>query len=130
MIQQAELKGLRVLIVEDMVLVADDLADMLAEWGCEVLGPAASVADALALVGENALDAAVLDVNLGGEELSLPIAAALEERNVPFLFLSGYDMRSLCPPEYQKVPRLPKPVQPNALREALAALRAQVEQLP
>jgi DNA-binding NarL/FixJ family response regulator len=120
--QQADLRGLRVLIVEDLFLVADELADVLAEWGCEVLGPAACVESALALVEENALDAALLDVNLGGDERSFPIAQALGERDVPFVFLSGYDMISIFPLEFRETVRLSKPVQPRVLKQVLAEI--------
>jgi len=82
------LKGLRVLIVEDMFLVAEELSYTLQDWGCEVVGPAARVDEGLKLVESERLDGALLDVNLG-DERCFPIAAALQKQVVPFLFLTG-----------------------------------------
>jgi CheY-like chemotaxis protein len=79
----------RVLVVEDEPIVGILLEDMLLDLGVEVIGPAASVAEALALVGQAEFDAALLDVNLGGER-SYPVAEALAARGIPFLFLTGY----------------------------------------
>jgi len=107
--QHTQCQGRRILIVEDLFLVAEELSDTLQDWGCEVSGPAARVGDALALVAHETLDGALLDVNLG-DERCFPIAQALRERGVPFIFLTGYDMSSAFPPEFANVPRLPKPV--------------------
>jgi len=82
--------GRRVLVVEDEVLVAWLLEDMLADLGCAVVGPAVSVKQALAMIDAEAIDVAVLDVNLNGQ-LSYPIADALAARGVPFVFSTGYD---------------------------------------
>ena len=88
----------------------------LEEWGYEVAGPAATVADALRHVRDG-VDAAVLDINLGGEE-SLPVAEALLAQGAPFVFLTGYADRKL-PGALQDAPRLNKPVRPEELFEAL-----------
>jgi DNA-binding LytR/AlgR family response regulator len=106
---QEGLAGLRILVVEDNFLVAEDLRELLARLGCDVVGPAPRVEQGLDLVRQGKLDGAVLDINLGGEDC-FPIAAALEERSVPFLFLTGYDDRTLIPAEYRQAPRLSKPV--------------------
>src|SRR3546814_355161 len=82
------LHGLRVLVVEDNFLLADVIADTLREYGCEVVGPAGDVAMAVKLAREAELDGAVLDLNLYGE-FCFPVAAALAERSVPYLFLTG-----------------------------------------
>ena len=63
----SSLSGRRILVVEDEVIVAWLLEDMLADFGCAVIGPAARVGQALAMVEAEAIDAAVLDVNLNGE---------------------------------------------------------------
>ena len=118
MLQQLELRGRRVLVVEDILLVAEDLSDTLQDWSCEVIGPAARVAQAIDLVEREKLDGALLDVNLG-EERCFPIAAALRERHVPFIFLTGYDMPSAFPPEFKDIPRLSKPVDPKRLLELI-----------
>ncbi|TGT57223.1 response regulator, partial [Mesorhizobium sp. M2E.F.Ca.ET.166.01.1.1] len=86
--EKALLSGLQVLVVEDTFLVALDLSDQLTESGCEVIGPAASVEQALKQLDGIALDGAVLDVNLQGER-SFPIAELLASRGIPFVFLTG-----------------------------------------
>ena len=82
---------LRILIVEDEMLVAMNIEDMLLELGHEVAGLASRLTPALALAGEAEIDAAVLDVNLAGEQ-SFPVADLLDRRGVPFLFATGYGL--------------------------------------
>jgi CheY-like chemotaxis protein len=88
------LSGRRVLVVEDETMVAWLLEDMLADLGCAVVGPAAHVNQALAMLDAEALDAAVLDINLNGQK-SYPVADALAARGVPFVFSTGYNKDSL-----------------------------------
>jgi len=83
------LAGLRVLIIEDESLIAMHVEDLVGELGCEVIGVAASVPKALALLTKVDFDLALLDVQLG-DAPAYPVAAALKERNVPFVFMSGY----------------------------------------
>ncbi len=90
------LAGKRVLIVEDELLVALMLEDFLGDFGCDVVGPCGTVENALEAVRTEALDLAVLDVNLGGERV-YPVAEALAERHIPFLFLSGYGEDAIPP---------------------------------
>ncbi|MDX8481700.1 response regulator [Mesorhizobium sp. VK24D] len=120
--EQASLSGLQILVVEDAFLVALDLSDMLTESGCRVIGPAASVKEALEQIDGIALDGAVLDVNLAGER-SFPLAELLASQDVPFLFVSGYDSPTIFPDEFQQAPRLSKPVDPKELTEAVARFR-------
>jgi DNA-binding response OmpR family regulator len=115
--------GLRVLIVEDEMLLAFMLQDMLAEWGCAVVGPAVRVAKALSLAGSEALDGAILDVNLAGTEV-YPVARALAARRIPFLFISGY-AASRLPREWRDRPTLQKPFQPRDLAQSMARVFAQ-----
>lgn len=115
-------RGLRVLIVEDMWLVAYDLAAMLEEWGVKVVGPAGQLDDGLRHAQDAPLDGALLDVNLGENVTSLPIAAALRERGVPFVFLSGYDVVSALPSDFADRPKLSKPVEPQSLAAAMTEL--------
>jgi CheY-like chemotaxis protein len=70
------LSGRRVLVVEDETMVAWLLEDMLADLGCAIVGPAAHVNQALAMLDAEAIDAAVLDINLNGQK-SYPVADAL-----------------------------------------------------
>ncbi|OYU71364.1 MAG: hypothetical protein CFE28_16005 [Alphaproteobacteria bacterium PA2] len=83
-----DLKGRRVLIVEDAVLLALELETGLSDAGAHVIGPAYELEEALALLDQE-IDAAVLDANLNGESV-MPVAQALAERGVPFIFATGY----------------------------------------
>ena len=103
------LQGLRILVVEDVVLVAELICDQLEECGCAIVGPVASLRPALLLARDETLDGAILDVHLDGE-LSFAVAAVLRERDIPFVFLTGYDDRNIFPPEYDQVPCLRKPI--------------------
>jgi CheY-like chemotaxis protein len=114
--QRAGLLGsLCILIVEDEMIVAMVLEDMLAELGCDVL-KAARVAKAIHLICTSAIDGAILDVNVAGDEV-YPVAHELQERGIPFIFSSGYGAGGL-PTEYRDRPTLSKPF----LREELAPI--------
>src|SRR4051794_39554580 len=95
------LRGRCVLVVEDEMLVAMELECVLRERGCAVVGPAATVTRALALIDEGRPDAAVLDLNLSGRS-ALPVAAALNGRDVPFLVVSGYSEPQSQAPELSR----------------------------
>jgi CheY-like chemotaxis protein len=112
--------GRRVFLVEDEMFVAWLLEDMLADLGCEVVGPASSVNQALAMIDAEAIDAAVLDVNLNGQ-MSYPIADALAARGVPFVLSTGYDKDTLRD-DYRTFPVLQKPIRRSELSETLAIL--------
>lgn len=114
------LSGRRVLVVEDEMIVAWLLEDMLADLGCAVVGPAARVNQALAMLDAEAIDAAVLDVNLNGQ-MSYPVADALAARGVPFVFSTGYNKDSL-PNSYQSFLVLQKPFDRLKLGVTLAKL--------
>jgi CheY-like chemotaxis protein len=105
----SELRGLKVLVVEDNYLVAELVRSLFEECGSETVGPAARVDSALALIDEDGdLDGAVLDINLAGE-YCFPIAERLRQRGVPFFFLTGYDEGQIVPAQFRDVPRLAKP---------------------
>lgn len=114
------LEGLRVLVVEDEYLIAMMLEDTLASFGCEVVGAAANLAAARRAAEEGGFDAAVLDINLGGQEV-YPVADILRARAVPFMFLTGYTEREV-EPGYRDAPRMQKPLDVDGLRAMLAAL--------
>lgn len=111
------LSGVRVLVVEDQYLLADDLVQALAREGASVLGPVATVEHARALLGEP-MDAAVLDIDLRGEAV-FPVADALAERNASFVFVSGFERCDL-PARFADRPHLQKPVQGRNVVRALA----------
>ncbi len=84
-----EFQGLRVLLVEDDVMICLLLEDMLQELGCEIVGPACDLKRATDLAqGEASIDVAILDVNLGGQVV-FPVADILARRGVPVLFATG-----------------------------------------
>ena len=110
------LQGVKVLVVEDEYLVATLMEDMLASAGCIVAGPIPRLAQALDAANREACDVAVLDVNLAGERV-YPVAEALAQRNVPFVFVTGYDV---LPGEYANRPRLCKPFKIADLLDTLS----------
>src|SRR5690242_4990806 len=107
--QDTSLRGRCVLIVEDEMLVAMELDDLLRGHGCTVLGPAATIKTAIALIATVRPDAALLDLNLSGHT-AVPVAAALNGQEVPFVIVSGYSETHLQAPELSRAPRLAKPV--------------------
>ncbi len=113
-----ELVGKRVLVVEDELLVAMLVEDMLADAGCIVVGPFARVTTALAAARMAAVDVALLDVNVAGE-MVFPVAYVLEERGIPFLFVTGYGQAAL-PSNRPHWKACAKPFQAQHLTECLA----------
>ena len=97
--------------MEDEILIALDITQILAGAGFDVVGPANSVAQALELIRRDGCEAAVLDVNLGCET-SERVALELIERGRPFLTLSGYS-REQHPAAFSGAPALTKPLQPE-----------------
>lgn len=90
MTEVGKLHGRRVLVVEDELMIAMLVEDMLADLGCIVVGPAHTVESALKVVeDEGQIDAALLDVNLAGQSV-FPVADALRARHVPPIFSTGY----------------------------------------
>ena len=116
----AELAGAKVLVVEDEFLVATLIEEMLADAGCLVSGPIPRVAEALDAVEHEAYDAAILDVNLAGDRID-PVADALSRRNVPFIFVTGYNTGAL-PRGHGHRPRLCKPFKMTDLLDTLSDL--------
>lgn len=112
---------LRILIVEDEMLVAMNIEDMLLDLGHEVAGIASRLEPALALAREGAFDLALLDVNLAGQP-SFPIAEVLRDRQLPFLFATGYGVKGIVE-EFRSRPVLQKPFR---LAELDVAIRAAV----
>jgi DNA-binding NtrC family response regulator len=115
------LRGRRVMIVEDELLVAMELESLLEEQGCAVVGPAPTVERALSLLERERPDAAILDVNLDGQT-AIPVAAALNARGVPFLLATGYGNAQAAEPELKDAPRLDKPVSHDRLVHTLAQI--------
>ena len=118
MTDTASLKGRRILVVEDEMMIAMLVEDMLEELGCAVVGPAHALDAALALARtESALDAALLDVNLSGQPV-FAVADALREKGVPAIFSTGYGDAGLREID-RGSPVLQKPFRAHDLARAL-----------
>jgi CheY-like chemotaxis protein len=110
--------GRRILIVEDESLVAMLLETILEDMGCSAVGPAATVDEGMRMATDDKrLDAALLDVNVAGRQV-FPVAQALKDRGVPFVFSTGYGEGGL-PDEWRGQPTLQKPFTEAAVRDAL-----------
>ena len=111
----------RILVVEDEFIIGLSLAATLENAGFEVVGPALSVLEAMELLREEDCALAILDVNLGREETSEPLARHLKDRGIPFFVTSGYgpDQR---PAVMRGVPSFSKPVGARAILSAVHAV--------
>jgi DNA-binding response OmpR family regulator len=107
------LRGLRVLVVEDVFSMALVMENTLAALGCTVVGPVARLDDARRLALAEPLDGALLDVNLNGEAV-YPVADQLQARGVPLIFVTGYSAGAL-PDASRNLPRVVKPFDMRAL---------------
>lgn len=115
------LEGRSILVIEDEYFAAADLQRELVRAGGVVIGPAPSLEKALELIGSAArIDAAILDINLGGE-MVYSAAQALVDRGVPFMFSTGYD-HSEIPAQFVNAPRHEKPIGSDKLCQALATI--------
>jgi PAS domain S-box-containing protein len=113
-------QGKRVLVVDDEPLVSMDAISTLNQAGHEVVGPAATVEKAMALIERGGFDVALLDANLAGRPVD-SLATALKQRNIPFAFLTGYGRGSL-PQAFRQAPLLSKPFTPQQLLKAVGSL--------
>lgn len=112
------LEGLRVIVVEDEVMVADETAGELRARGADVLGPAFTLERAEELTdGDDRIDAAVLDINLRGQ-MVYGLADKLIARGVAVVFATGYD-GFVVPERFAGIARCEKPVRPDDLLKAL-----------
>jgi DNA-binding response OmpR family regulator len=118
--EDLDMRGLRVLVVEDEFVVALGMERALAEAGCKVVGPFGRVSQAARAAGTADLDGAILDVRLHGETVS-PVAEKLVRDGVPVLFATASTDSELSP-GLRKLPRLSKPVELGRLLAAAARL--------
>ena len=112
-----DLNGLRVLVVEDEAAISLLLEDMLLDFGCEVIGPAARLSAALDAVAREKVDLAILDVNVAGEPI-YPVAEALAQRSIPFVFSTGYGSAGIRD-TFRDRPVLQKPFAQHDLKQKL-----------
>jgi PAS domain S-box-containing protein len=113
----ARITGLRLLIVEDALLLALELEAGLTEAGAIVVGVAGDLTEALGMVGRD-MDAAVLDANLNGDSVR-PVAEALIARGVPIVFATGYGDDKIMPETFG-APVIRKPYDVTQIAAALA----------
>jgi two-component SAPR family response regulator len=112
--------GRRILVVEDEMLIALMIEDVVQDSGGEIVGPVATLEKALKLAGEEEFDAAILDVTIRGAKV-YPVAELLLARGIPFVFATGYGDWAL-PEELRDKPRLMKPFTAAALEEQIRSL--------
>ena len=113
-------RAMRILIVEDEPLIAFEVEQTLTDAGFEIVGVAARVEEALAMIDDGALDAAVLDANLNRVSAA-PIAIALTARGLPFIVTTGYTREQL-PDGFKAWALIEKPCLPEQIIEALTAV--------
>ena len=107
----------RVLVVEDTAIVANEIARMLRDLGCVVIGPVGTLRGAELAAQSEDIDVALLDVNLQNEPV-FPAAEILIDRHVPIAFLTGY-ARSSLPARFSALPCLEKPFSTDDLVHVL-----------
>jgi DNA-binding response OmpR family regulator len=118
----ASLTGRRVLIVEDTFVIATELEHALRKFGCEVIGPCATVETGASGARTEPIDLALLDLNLDGE-LVYPVAHELLLRGIPFVFLTGYGGESIDE-LFRGAPCLTKPFGLSELKQVMCAVLA------
>ena len=121
MMSDGDLNGLRILVVEDEAAISLLLEDMLLDFGCEVIGPAARLSAALDAVAREQVDLAILDVNVAGEPI-YPVAEALAQRSIPFVFSTGYGSAGIRD-TFRDRPVLQKPFAQHDLKQKLLLAR-------
>jgi PAS domain S-box-containing protein len=106
--------GNRILLVEDEILVAMMMRDILTELGFSVVGPFSRLTEAMVAAVHDKIDAGIIDVNLGGQFV-YPVADVLAARKIPFVFVTGYGVESIDG-RFGYVPIVKKPVQRQVLQ--------------
>lgn len=110
----------RILVIEDEFLIALDITGALEDAGYVVVGPAGTIDDALAAVARGEFDAALLDANLSGQPVGV-VADALNAKNTPFAFVTGYG-RDQLPETHRQAPLVNKPFTGQDLLRVVADL--------
>jgi len=108
----------RVLVVEDEALVGIMIQECLTEFGFQIVGPVCTASDALQAAKDGNFDAAILDINLG-DGMVYQVAEILARRQVPFVFVTGYDADSVDS-RFREIPVLQKPVEREMLQKLFA----------
>lgn len=119
----------QILIVEDEILIAMDLEDMVAEMGGTAIASAHTIQAAMKLAESIEADAAILDVDVAGQ-LVFPVADILAARGIPFLFNTGHSAEDILKARYESAPICRKPTLPRQLKQALKQLLASRNENP
>lgn len=109
------------LVVEDEFIIALEIQASLEEAGASVVGPAFSVAQALEFALHENLSAATLDLRLGRDSV-LPVAQALADRHIPFLFYTGQPASDPVRRAWSQSPTLSKPASGDEIVQAVAEI--------
>lgn len=113
----AQFSGKRVLVVEDEFLLADETRKKLIKLGATVVGPTPRVDQALTLIDDENVDAAILDVFLS-DALVFPVADRLEELRIPFVFATAFDA-SVIPDRFTGYVLCEKPLELEKIAQGL-----------
>ena len=108
----------RVLVIEDDVVIAHQLARAFVEVGAEVVGPVGSLGRAIEAAETAQFDCALVDIRLRGVD-AYPVVDILKRRSLPFAFITGCDRHNI-PAGYRHIPLIRKPVDPSEIARALA----------
>jgi two-component SAPR family response regulator len=114
------LAGKRILIVEDEIIVALDLANKITADGAKAVGPVSTVNAALDVIANTELDGVILDVKLR-EEMAFLVADVLADRHIPFIFMTALDAGDI-PSRHANVRCVQKPVSTEVICRALEAM--------
>lgn len=118
---KTSLTGLRILVVEDELLIAMDVEDMLIDLRCEPVGPASTIEAAIEIIRKDVkLDGVLLDMNLHGKSV-LPIVEELVRKGIAFVLVTGYARRADDAAAMADAPRLSKPFSVSTLSEVLTS---------
>jgi CheY-like chemotaxis protein len=120
--KHASTKSLDVFLVEDETLIRMMIAGMVEDLGHHVVVEAADIDQAVAIAQSNQFDLAILDINVAERRID-PVAALLAEREIPFIFASGYGRQGV-PRAFGNYPVLQKPFLTEALRRTIVATLA------
>lgn len=118
----SDLKGTRILLVEDSWHVGTAIKRLLRAWGADVAGPAPTVAEAEHLVAEGIPDVAIVDIHLRNGELSYDLIDRLHEQGIPVVVITGYTATSVPAGKVEAV--LLKPVRAEEFAAALSPIVA------
>ena len=114
---------LRAIVIEDKYLLAETLVDVLRKLGCQILGSAGSVGDAMNLVADSSCDFALVDLSLKGE-WAFSVLDRLQDRGIPFLLATGAFIDDI-PARHVAAIRVSKPYDMHDIRRALCLMASE-----